>query len=235
MSFLKRLFSGNKPAQVPRAPRIKVGVLHRVAFRPTPGREGSPLLLSNISTRGMGLLRRGDTISVGQKLKGNLEINKESFDLEAEVKHQTAMTLGCEFQGSFDAVSRAVEEYFKLEICALKLNKVDEAYLKRDPAGQVTWFTDGKQNEVYLVSDSNGVASFHLSFLGNYVEGGRGKVLRAGHIVEDDRMNYRGSDMLELTADVSDQILAHGRTLVANVGGLSDESVQQLQSFLAKK
>ncbi|MCM2281047.1 MAG: hypothetical protein NDI61_04290 [Bdellovibrionaceae bacterium] len=241
MSIFKKLLGRGKSerVQTPRPPRIRVTALHRVAFRHLANGQGrsAQVPISNVSTRGMGLLRpQLGELNVGDGLKGELEINQNVFGIEGLVRHLSEAVVGCEFMGPMDDLGRAVEEYFRIEICGLKLNRVDETFLKKDPAGKVAWFTDGGQNEVYFVSDRDGILSFHVSFLGNYIEGGRSKILRCGHIIDEapNATKHKGSNLLDLAPDVSEEVLKLGHLLVDNVEKMPAEQAQMLKALLQK-
>jgi hypothetical protein len=243
MSILKNLkkwFGESRKSQeralVLRPPRVRVTTLHHILFHRLKDRSRNPISLGNISVKGMGLIRAGapDARS-GMRIKGELEINATGFVIDSEVRHESGSVLGCQFLGEFDALSQAVENYFRIEICALRLNRVDEAYLKSDPAGQVSWFTDGRQNEVYFVTDANGILSFHVSFLGNYIEGGRTVPLRCGHVVEDTEIRgHKGSTLSALDQSVSADILALGHMLIDNLEKIPDDQAKLLKTLLKK-
>lgn len=138
--------------------------------------------------------------------------------------------------GDFFAASKAIEQYFKVEICSLRLNRVSDVYLQRDPAGQVVWFTDGNQNEIYYVWGQSGIVKFHLSFLGNYIEGSPGSPLRWGYVVEDAAIHkHKRSSLLQLKEEASDEVLQYGKLLIENVKELPNDHAQRLTALLQKK
>ncbi len=173
-------------------------------------------------------------IQTGQKIAGELKLIERGYSVELEVRHLSEHVVGCLFLGATDVLAKAIEEYFRIEILALRLNRVDEAYLKQDPNGRVSWFTDGGQNEVHFVSDDQGVLNFHMSFLGNYIEGGRGRSLRCGHIVEDTRIYHKGSALLDLSEPVTDEILGLGQLLIDNVENLPVPQAAAIKTFLKR-
>jgi hypothetical protein len=204
MSLLKKLFNFGSSNQRGK-PRVKVNQLHKIIFRKIDNPE-KPVYLSSISTLGMGLLKRDTSHpKIGDELVGQLEIDKDKFEVKSEVRHVSANIIGCQFQEPPSPLVHAIENYFKLEITGLELKAVTESVLKGDPRGQVKWFTDGKENEIYFVVDRKGILDFHLTFLGNYIEGGRNLTLRAG-LVGDDfevtdpsfRMDHKKAQLLHL-------------------------------------
>lgn len=239
MSILKRLFA-KKPQEperdfIPRPPRVRIKPLHRVTFLRFRDAGRDEISLGNISTKGMGLLRREiENAPIGAPMRGELAINDGSFLLESEVRHQSEHLIGCQFVGANEPLVKAIEHYFRIEILGMRLNQVDQAFLKQDPMGRVSWYTDGKQNEIYFVFDADGVHSFHVSFLGNYIEGGREKALRCGHIVEDTSFNqnkHKGSALLDLSQPISDEVLSLGSLLIENVE-MPNEHIDALKALL---
>ncbi len=235
-TFLARLMKSTNPRSFPsRPPRVRVTTLHRILFQRLRDSLRDPLELANISTQGIGLMRRNvGAIQTGQKITGELMINENGYPIELEVRHLSEHVVGCQFIGSTPVLTKAIEEYFRIEILALRLNRVDEAYLKQDPNGRVSWFTDGGQNEVHFVSDEQGVLNFHMSFLGNYIEGGRGRPLRCGHIVEDTRIYHKGSALLDLSEPVTDEILELGKLLIDNVENLALDQAVAIKVLLRR-
>lgn len=239
MSIFKKLLGVGKSERVHtlRPPRVRITTLHRVLFRQLVSGKEACIPVGNISTQGMGLLRaQAKAPALGQRIEGELEVNDSSFKVASEVRHLGDAIVGCQFVGAYDPLSRAIEEYFRVEICALQLYPVDEAYLKHDPAGQVRWFTDGKQNEVYFVADGDGILTFHVSFLGNYIEGGRGKVLRCGHVIEDlPSTKHKGSSLLDLSPQISEEVLRLSHQLIDSLESLPAAEAGLLKALLKKQ
>lgn len=241
MSILKKLFGPGKSDRVhpARRPRVRITALHRILFQWAKSGSEQPTALGNISTQGMGLLRAdAPDAARGEWVEGRLIVSNDEFRVSGEVRHLSDSIVGCRFNGSFDELSLAIERYFRIEICALRLKQVDEAYLKKDPAGRVSWFTDGRQNEVYFVTDDSGIRSFHVSFLGNYIEGGRGKLLRCGHIIEDapdQATKHKGSALLDLSPETSDEVLKMSHLLIANLEKIPADQAKLLKEFLIAK
>jgi len=242
MSFFKKLFKKDRrssQAFAPRAPRIKISELHNVVFHRRSVTSIDPIALTNISTKGLGLKRThmGD-VQIGAVIKGDIEINDRRWPIEAEVRHLNESTLGCQFVGQTEAVSRAIQEYFRVEICGLQLNPVDEAYLKKDPLGRVTWFTDGRQNEIHMVCDEQRkILSFHMAFLGNYIEGGADLPVRCGHIVEDSAFGvekHKASALVDLSDETSVEILRLATLLIDQVEKLPFDQARQLKALLTR-
>ena len=170
----------------------------------------------------------------GQSFKGLLLIDSQEIAVQARVRHVSKILAGCEFADQSTALRRAVESYLRVEISALSLRPVDEMYLKPDPRGQVSWFTDGKQNEVYCVTDAAGLAAFHMTFLGNYIEGSRGKTLTGGLVNEDDAESdhQKGSSLLEMNAFLRPEMANLALTFIQNVERMSPETRKEIERYI---
>ena len=222
MGFLKKMFGSKEETaperkEVRRPPRVSLTPLHRISFE--TAKNGS-IQLANISIGGMGLICPGGCPwPVNSHVDGTLKIDGQDHQVKVVVKHTTQAFSGVQFEGSIGQLKKAIENYLRVEILALSLTKVDDAYLKPDPRGQAVWLTDGRQNEIYTVSDASGLAAWHLNFFGNYMEGERGKKVRSGSVQEHEEKNdpgHKGSAMVEIASAVPEEIARIGRTFVQN-------------------
>ena len=237
MSLLKKLFHFGSQNQRGK-PRVKISQLHKISFRKLENPD-KPIYLSSISTLGMGLLKRDTSLpKVGDHLSGQLDIEKDTFEVSCEVRHVSANIIGCQFAGPPSPLVHAIENYFKLEITGLELRPVTETVFKEDPRGQVKWFTDGKENEIYFVVDRKGILDFHLTFLGNYIEGGRNLTLKAGLIGDDFevtdpsfRMEHKKAQLLNLQKP-DRRILTMASSLLLNTQALPQEFQAELLGLL---
>jgi hypothetical protein len=119
----------------------------------------------------------------------------------------------------------------------MRLNKVDPAYLKPDPRGQVVWFTDGRHNEVYAVVDASGILDFHLTFLGNYVAGGRSKPVVCGYVKEDnekDAPGHKSSALIDSSGAPTSEMLALASVLIQNVDKMPLDLKNEFKKALAQ-
>lgn len=238
MGFFKRLFSkseqSNKPMTL-RPPRVPISDQHRIFLQ---DKTGNPLPLVNVSVKGMGIRREAPfKAEVGGEIEGSLTIDSQSFPVSARVRHLGPTVAGCEYFGNVLSVRRAIESYFRLEILALNLRPVDESFLKVDPAGKVVWFTDGRENEVYCVTDGNGIVNFHLTFFDNYIEGGRTKPLRSGYVDEEgvcSGVARKGSALLLLNDGISPEMREAANTLIQNLEKMPEDLQAALRGLIGQ-
>ncbi len=220
MSFLKKLF-GKTPDEKTlraRAPRVSVTPLHRLSFVASWKKD---LELNNISTGGMAICR-DDHEGVWQKdgvVSGLLKVDRDEFPVSARVRHVTQLIAGCEFVDPPAGLTHAIEAYLRVEILALNLRKVDPGYMKKDARGEALWFTDGRQNELFCVVDASGLVAYHVSFLGNYFEGGRDKKVKGGLINEDaeESRQHKGSALIDMNRALSPEMVRLAKSFVQNV------------------
>lgn len=211
MNFLKRLIgssSGTPKKWLKRAPRVVLKEIHDITFTQKSGNGEKVYRLFNISFTGLGLISAGQdrVLMVGQEISGDLKIGDQRFPIPLQVRHANEKLVGCAFgQENYD-LRRAIEKYLQVEILAIHLNKIHESLLKADPRGQAVWFADGSGNEVYCVMDASGILDFHMTFLGNYIEGGRSRRLRMGTASEESAQGspkHKGSALvLNLSSEV---------------------------------
>lgn len=240
MGLFKKLFQRKvietERQQVKRPVRVKVTDLHRLVFRPIE--KKAEIRIGNISHKGIGFLRedlRGS--KVGDMLRGNLEINQTIYDVQAKVQQVTPAIAGCQFLNPTDFLEKAIQEYFRMEILGLSLNQISVEYLKADPSGRPVWFTDTRQNEIYYTVDQNGIAEFHISFLGNYLEGGRNRRLRSGHVIDYEKHEnrYQGSALIDLAEGSNEQIVALATTMIQTMENMPLEEQQEFLRLLGAR
>ncbi len=200
-----------------RATRVKVTPLHRLAVH--IGNDVKPLEIANVSVDGLAVfhLQRPEFVE-GAEVSGHMLIESQDFAISARIRHVTEVLAGLEFLNADVALRRAVEKYLSVEILALNLRPIASSYLKPDPRGEAMWFTDGKKSEIYCVRDKDGLISFHLGFLGNYVEFERGGRLRAGTVLDSEprEARYKGSDLIEMSRHPSHEIIKLARVFAQN-------------------
>src|ERR1700733_4769906 len=137
MNIFKKIFGKTDSGETksgykvdPRHPRVVLSALHRIHFSSPEIEKPKKIELSNISLGGMALLHKSlVNPAPGQSLKGDLTIDKDDFFVEGVVKHSSHYLLGFEFNSPSREMQRAIENYLRLEISALSLRPIDEAYL----------------------------------------------------------------------------------------------------------
>jgi hypothetical protein len=252
MSIFKKIFSKKlsdesvKEEYPNRQPRVHLHPLHHVHFHA----DGvtSALDVANISSGGMAIFHREDSLfQVGGQVRGIISIDKDEFAIEARIRHIFGILVGCQFNhiakqelpnDEYTRLKRAVENYFRIEVLALSLHPVSPAFLKHDERGVSHWVTDGRQNEIFAVMDEKGMVTFHLSFVGHYVEGGRGCALQAGLVHErghHERPGHKVAAMLDLSRAPDAETLRLALSFVQNAARLPSEVRKELEEFLTDK
>ena len=223
MGLFKRLGDvfGRPAAPVafrPRAPRVSVTPLHNLQL--TPADVGVPVELSNISLNGMGVYRPpGSSWVFEGVVAGVLKIDSSEFQVAGRIRYLNDVLAGCEFMDRSPGLTAAIEAYLRVEILALSLRQVDSAFMKADPRGQVYWFTDGRQNEFFCVADGGGVVAFHMTFLGNYIEGGRARGVKGGVVNDgrEDSQTHKGSALVDMSRALAPEMLNLAHAFIQNV------------------
>ena len=237
MSILRRLFGlSDSRAHVARRPRVMIGPLHRVEFIGPSGM----VRVVNVSPDGIGLFRNdAPDARAGQVIEGVLTIAGKPFSVAVEVRHVSPSVVGLRFKDVSAALNRAIEDYFRIEIVALKLRQMNPEFMKQDPEGTPVWFTDGRLNELYYVVKDGELKRFHMSFLGHYLEGGPDAPVRSG-FAPDESEEARGNSgqrapLVDLGREASRQALELGQQLLVNVVALPAADLISLQAILARK
>jgi len=249
MSFFKRIFAKKSDDEAVkgeypnRQPRVHLHPLHHVHFHADGVKNA--LDVANISSGGMAIFYREDlSVKVGGQVCGIVSIDKDEFAIEARIRHIFGVLAGCQFNhdGNQDLsasehirLKRAVENYFRIEVLALSLHPVSPAFMKQEERGTSHWVTDGRQNEIYAVMDGKGLVIFHLSFVGHYVEGGRGCALQAGFVHErghHDRPGHKAAAMLDLSRMPNAETLRLTLAFVQNATRFPAEIRREIEEIL---
>jgi hypothetical protein len=206
-----------------RAPRVSVHSLHEISFQTV---FAGALKAGNISTTGIGLLldEEAPGPSVGTHIQGDLSIADSIFPVLLEVRQRRGQILGCRFVGEDNRdLAQTIAKHLKREILAIELRPIQSSYLAPSPLGDVSWFTDSGQNELYFISDEKGIVEFHLTFLGQHLQGGRTRAMRFGVIVEASDRNkpfHKGSALIDFMHGIPTATLVDAETVLQNIPAL---------------
>ncbi len=220
------------------APRVKIIPLHRISFKSLNPARVLPLGVRNISSTGFGLIpppvaweTRPDS------LVGQLTIGAEQLDIAARIVHLSQAIVGCQFQGDTAALSRLLEEYFKVELNALKARQINPAVLKQDPRGTPHWFVAENNSELYYVEKDGALVHFRLSVFGNSIDGGEGKPVTFG-IEESDRTPEgdirKGSVLIQTTQSLPREIVETAIRFIESIEKAPREVKDRLTGWIGK-
>ncbi len=235
MALWAKLKSSLSRAWVDRT-RLKIADEDKVLFFiKDEGLQIQKLKVQNISIGGIGLLASDfPNAELSRNIEGELRIvsnNKpdnvspsSTFKILASIVHKTETTVGLRFNSITPELEFALEQYFKVELLGSRLSLVDKKFLKTENDILPIWLTDGRSNEIYILAEKNGAISFHLSFLGHYVEGAKDKKIRVGQITNkvdsEDLNRYKASDLIEMSPKAEETSLRLARDFVSNARGI---------------
>lgn len=235
MSFLKKLFPGSKSASKSqglansrnsRAPRVRIGPLHEASFS-SPGLT-STLGLGNLSVSGVGLIRTGNepVPEVGTVLQGRMKLGWREFDCSMRLVRSTPQILGCAFETPSIEFTKWIHDYFEIELTATTLTRAPASVLQADPNGAPNWLHGSNQCEVYFVARPDGsLASFNMSFFGNYIEGADGKKTRFGKVEgseDSDKPSYKESSLIRWDASIAVDLKSVAKQFISHLESLSE-------------
>lgn len=238
MSWIKRLFFREERPFQDRAPRVEVSALHRISFYPHAASTNRPWHLSNISTSGTAFLREPHLpdLKMGDQIQGELDLNDQRHKILTDIRHITQKIVGCEFVAPSSALQAAIENYFAAEILALRLRLIDPKFLKKGNEETVYWFSDGRQNEVYVQIKNGKIQHFHFTFLGNYIEGGAESPLRYGYLKEESTTQMiKPSTLVQLSTQIPTGLLETCKQIVATLSELPADVKSELSTLLTQR
>lgn len=239
MSFFKRFFNLQKEnPYVLRPERVRVTPLHRIRFVSELKSTSESFDVANISATGLALIPKpgkSHALLAGSRLAGHLHVDRQSFMVSLEIRHVHPSLVGCLFLGATGQLRQSIEKYLEHEILGMKLKKVDPRYTKKSEKGKPVWFSDGGKNELYLILGGKDIVEFHLTFLGNYLEGSAGGPPRFGQVVDDERsgdLGIKPSALISAQNEARPEALAAAAKVIQNVGQLEPEYKRRLLELL---
>ena len=223
-----------------RASRIRVTSLHGIAFLTVDPDPGVPLELFNLSVSGIGLKKGGWKLCppVGKKLVGDLVIRGSRYRCNLTVVHFDNEAVGCQFGGDMEEMTTFIRNAFHLEIKASNMVEVNPKILKAEEDGRPRWFRGVEDIELFFVEDDKGVIRFHMTFVDQYIEGGRGIDLKCGKVVREsdfDKPKYQGSTLIQYYSQLTEDVTDLAKRFLDNIEGLSSERKEEIQLILDKK
>jgi hypothetical protein len=237
MGFWKKIQDRLERLPTEREPRLRVHDQDKISFF-IEGRENK-LKIENISSGGIAIPRAEiSTAQLDQTILGEILVSEEkhAFPVEAKVVHLSSHTIGMSFDLKTKELAGALSQYFRAEMLGARLRLVDKKYLKTPQNGEPLWLTDGHENELYVVFNEAGILSFHMSFLGHYVEGSLNKRTLVGQLAaktQDRKQNMQSeSDLIIFNDDAREETLMLAREYVMNAAGIPAVRLEQLLKFL---
>lgn len=168
----------NSSSDIRRSPRFHMKPLHRttIQFEQT----GLFCRIANISTGGIGFFCENNPIKPDDKILSVLvNINSNKFKVDIEIVHRGDQVIGCAFKDPAPALVSTIEEYFKTELLALKMNMV-ETRDESDSKEKTIYFI-GQNNCELLIQELDGALQhFSIILFGNYIEGDEKRTLCIG-------------------------------------------------------
>lgn len=222
-------------ARVERASRVRLMPLHDVYFRPM-GETGEPVVVANLSSTGMGLVREVGRFWPQPQavVQGEVIMPNGAYQVQAKVVRSTPTIVGCAFLNTPTALFDAIQEYFKVELSALQLAEVNPEILKEETDGTPKLYRSSKNCELFFVESEGRIVRFQLSFLGHFFEGARGQPLKYGFIHGDDKEKpkYKGSSLVRFTSNVPNDVLDAATKFILNVQGLPKNHRETIERAL---
>lgn len=206
-----------------RAPRVQLVPLHHVAFRKKGAEPGDPMIrMTNLSATGAGFYRDSapNWPKEGGTLSGHIVLGEKEYEVTLKIVYLTPNRVGGHFIQPPLALKHAVEQYFDLELAALKLDEVRPELLKEEPDGQPHWFIASDHCELFYVERDGRVSHFHLHFFGTYMETDKSGKLRYGKVDEShspDKPSAKESELIQSTSKPDSAVFEAAVKFVRNI------------------
>lgn len=199
-----------------RAPRVRLSPLNHIEFHSKTPTSSSPLYLANLSASGVGLIRGSfsDWPEEGDTLEGDFLVGDVKYPATLRIVHFSPLVVGCTLEDPSPDLQKMITGYFDLELSAVTMKKQVSEHDNK-------WFFGENNCELFLEKDGNRIMHFHLTFFGNYIEGGRDREITIG---------YNPEEMYPL----SDDILTSALRLIANIQDLTALEREVISDALKK-
>lgn len=147
-------------------PRIEVQALHKLRVDVLSLHLSAPL--TDISLGGFGcVFPELVAANSGQSLRIVLHVEEKKFELDSSIVHTNGKLAGFRFTNLPDAAANAIREYFRLEIQALKMTRIE---MNASESEKRVLFRGSSSCELYYSASDAKLESFSISLLGNYIE-----------------------------------------------------------------
>ncbi len=172
---------------IQRAPRVNLGSLENCWFTYHQENLIQKFEVQNISTSGIGIqVTKSCPFELNQTYDVILTLGEKKVKAAFRVIFKGRDLMGCAFTQSNPTLAADIFDYLKIQITAHGLNQVDQSFLDPEIKDKATWFTDGKNNEVFFIREEDDISEFQISFLGNHLCGGKHKEFLFGKLTLTD-------------------------------------------------
>jgi hypothetical protein len=238
MKLIKNLFKKNKSRAASkehktRAHRIKLAPIEEVYF--SLKLNGSPLRcrVANLSTSGIGLLTENELES-GKTISGTLHLKEKEIPLKINTIFVSTGICGAHFVECPEEFKNEILNHFKMQYLGSLMCKVNPAYLQKNEDGEVHWFVDGARNELHYVVDKDGIINYHMTFLKNYLQGGRNLPVRTGRInhSKNKDMMVKASHSIDFDEQPNSKIIEEAQTILRHLNQGNELEINELLKYL---
>jgi hypothetical protein len=118
---------------------------------------------------------------------------------------------------------------------AKSLTRVNPNFLQKTNDENIYWFFDGVANELYYNLDKKGVVvKFHMTFMLNYLEGGRYLALRTALVDEGQKNSIalKESNLIRFNPKINTETLAQGQLIVEQIESLPTEHASMILNLI---
>lgn len=224
-------------------PRITLSPLHKVRFFLSDPPFDTEVKLTNLSKGGAGFwIKDADSEeespwpNLGTYIRGELVLLKKNFQVMMRIVYKGATVVGCAFSEAPKELEKVIEEYFKIELGALKMKRVASGQIKSVPDGKPNWIFGDSNCELYFVMNNDELVRFNLSFFANYVEGGRNKPTRYGQVVasdlSDEDLKYKAAELIQWEDKNRPDLKDTAIKFLENIPQLTPEERSKIVGFL---
>lgn len=222
------------PPEVRQNPRLPLKPLHKVSFQFE--KNGTFYKLFNISIGGFGFFSRKESSVNSEKNNHSVQlyIDTLKFEVQIEVVHRSDKVTGCRFVNSDPKLVEAIENYFIIELSALKMSRV-ESKDDGSPEGKILFFLGQNNCEILIHENYGAVQHFSIILFGNYLEGDQKGTLWVGEKIDyPTAIAPDGVHLFKPVQKADIHLIESASRLIDSVQGLTEVQKKTIIDLLMK-
>jgi hypothetical protein len=205
MDLFSRLFKQNHSKR--QFGRVTVQPFHQISL----WLDDQIFDIFTISLNGFSFINKIDRkFKKDQKINAAIRLLDKVCDIEIDVRHVSHQFVGCQVIGACDVYRDFVYNYFKSEIEASKLRKIDKDKVSPDEYGEPFWYYGDNNHEIYFTAKDNKVTSLQINYHGHMFLMHEGST-STGIVWEDlkEEPAHKSSDLIKLSDKLPKEMMEY--------------------------
>jgi len=220
-------------AESRRNARFRITPLSRVTFETNDGRKYEAF---NVSKAGVGLILDSDFKEQrGSDIEGLLHLDQMKIPVTLRVAHRSGNLLGCSIEKPKDTIGQIISDFFKTEITALKLTRVETQKNEALQKEKLVLYRGDRNCELFLREREGRLSSFSITFFGHYLEGTDEGLSVAGEFENHGSTMPKGVSVFRKSVVFDPSVIEGAKWFLDSIKELTKEQKSWLVSVISRK